>query len=84
MPRSGGDEAAEGRRPVAVHVKNVRLLAIDHFQQRRQRHRIELRTLEVGDVDAQRFERLLGEVALPQAQQRDVEALPDRSAESSS
>ena len=40
----------------------------------RQRRRIELRFVQVGDVDAERLERLFRQVLLPQADQRHVVA----------
>ena len=52
-------EPPERRRAVAVQVKDVDLLAIDDLQERRQRRRIELRLVQVGDVDAERFQRFL-------------------------
>ena len=65
----------ERRRAVAVKVQDVDLLAIDHLQQRRQRRRIELRLVQIRDVDADRLERFLRQVLLPQADERHVVAL---------
>jgi hypothetical protein len=73
VPHRGG-EPAKGRRAVAVEMKHVGLLAVDDRQERRQRHRIELRSLEIRDVDAERFERFLREVPFPQADQRHGKA----------
>src|SRR4029453_10425680 len=50
------------------------LLAVDDLQERCQRRRIELRPVQVFDVDAERVERLFRQVLLTQADQRDVEA----------
>ncbi len=71
----GARHPAERRRAVAMKVQDVDPLAIDDLQQRRQRQRIELAALEVGDVDAQLLERFLGEVFLAQADERDAEPL---------
>ena len=68
-------QPAERRRPVAVQMQDVDLLAVDDLQQRGQRQRIELRLVQVRDVDAERFERFLREILLPQADERDIEAL---------
>ena len=74
-PPQRPDEAAEGRGAVAVQVQDVDLLGVDDAEQRRERARIELRSLEIRDVDAQRVERLFREVLLSQADQRDTETV---------
>ena len=70
----GAGQPAERRRAIPVQVQDVDLLAVDDLQQRRQRRGIELRPVQVLDVDAEAVERLLGQVLLSQADQRDVEA----------
>ena len=57
-----------------MQVQDVDLLAIDHLEQCGQRRGIELGLVQVGDVDAERLERFLRQVLLPQADERDVEA----------
>ena len=84
MPPQRRRQAAERGRPVAVEVQDVDLLPIDDPQQRRERQRVELRPLQVGDVDAEGVERFLRQVLLAQADERDVEARRGRSAGSSS
>ena len=64
---------AERRGAVPVQMEHIDLLAIDDVEQRRQGHRVELRPLQVGDVDAQLLQRLLREVFLAKAHERDVE-----------
>ena len=44
------------------------------FKQRGQRRRIELRLVQIGDVDAERVERFFGEILLAQADERHVES----------
>ena len=56
-----------------MQVEDIDLLAIDDVEQRRQGHRVELRPLQVGDVDAQLLQRLLREVFLAKAHERHVE-----------
>ena len=73
MPHRGGD-AAEGRRAVSVEMKDVRALAIHQLQERGERHRVELRTLEIRDVDAEGLERLFRQIASSQAEQLHGEA----------
>ena len=69
-----GRQAAKGRGAVAVQMQHVDFLAIDDFQQGRQRRRIELRFVQIADVDAKRVERFLRQIFLAQADERDVEA----------
>jgi hypothetical protein len=57
-----------------VEVQHVDALLVHDALERRPRPRIELRLLEVGDVDTERVERLLRKVALAQAHERDREA----------
>jgi hypothetical protein len=59
-----------------VEVQDVDLLPLDHFQQRRQRRGIELRFVQVRDVDAERLERLFRQILLAQADERHVVARP--------
>ena len=58
-----------------MQVQDVDLLAIDDAQQVAQRQRIEFRSLQVGDVDALRLERLFREVLLAQTDERDAETV---------
>ena len=70
-----GRQPAERRRAVAVQMNDVGLAPIELLQQRRQRRRIELRPMQVGDVDAELVERVRRQVALAQADERNVEPL---------
>jgi hypothetical protein len=63
------------RRPVAVQMQYVDALPIDDSQQGGQSRGIEFRFMQVGDIDARRFQGLLGKVLLPQADERHVELL---------
>ena len=69
-----GREASERARAVAVEVHDVGLPAVELLEQRRQRRRVELRTMHVGDVDPELVERVVREIALAQADERDLEA----------
>ena len=66
--------AAERRGAVPVEMEDVDLLAVDDLQERGQRRGIELRLVQIRDVDAERVERFLRQILLAQADERDVEA----------
>ena len=66
-----GRETSERARAVAVQVHDVGLPAVELLEQRRQRRRVELRAVHVGDVDAQLVERVVRQIALAQADERD-------------
>src|SRR5204863_6032852 len=74
-PPQGAGETAERRGTVAVQVQDVDLPLVDDPQERRQRQGIELRSIEIGDVDTKRVERFLGEILLAEADQRYLEAV---------
>jgi hypothetical protein len=81
LMKNGGQTAqrrghpSERRRAVAVQVQDVDLLAVDDAQEVAQRHRIELRPLQVGDVDPLRLERLFRQIFLAQTDERDAETV---------
>ncbi len=59
-------DATEGRRAVTVQVQDVDPPRVDETEQGRERQRVELVALEIGDVDAEVFERLFRQVFLSQ------------------
>ncbi len=69
-------QPAERRGPIAVQVEDVNALPLDDTQQGRQCEGIELRSTEIGDVNAQRLQRFLRQVPLAKADEGDREALP--------
>jgi len=74
-PPHRAGQAAEGGGPVPVKVEDVDLLLIDDAQESRERERVEFRPLHVGNIDAQRLERLLREILFAQAYEGYVELL---------
>ena len=67
-----GSHPPERRRAIPMEMEHIDLLPVDDFQQRRQRRRIELRFVQIGDVDAERVERFFGQVLLSEAHERHV------------
>jgi hypothetical protein len=67
-------QAAERRGAVPVHMDDVRFLLAQHLQQFRIGPRVELLPAQVGYVDTELLQRILGQIFPAQADQRHLEA----------
>ena len=74
-PAQRARQASERRGAVPMQMQDIDPLFVDHAHERRQRQRIEPRSLQIPDVDAERLERFFGEIFLSQAQQGDVKTV---------